>query len=135
MTDLISDMFSRINNGLQRKKEMVEVIHSQLAYEVARILNEEGFILKHEVLARGKKKILRIGLKYVFDKFGKPSRGVITNLNRGSRPGRRVYMGFAEIPRIRSGFGCVILTTPKGVMTDSEARKTKVGGEVLGYVW
>ncbi|MFA4966731.1 MAG: 30S ribosomal protein S8 [Candidatus Margulisiibacteriota bacterium] len=135
MTDLISDMFSRIKNGLQRKKETVEITHSKLAIEVARVLNEEGFILKHEVLSRGKKKILRIALKYVFDKFGKPARGVISEIKRGSRPGRRIYYGFRELPRIRSGFGCVILTTPKGVMTDNSARKTKVGGEVIGYIW
>jgi len=135
MTDLVSDMFSRIKNGLQRKKEAVEIVHSRLANEVARVLHEEGFILKREVLIRGKKKVLRISLKYVFDKFGKPARGVITEIKRASRPGRRIYMGFAEIPRIRSGFGSVILTTPKGVMTDSEARKARIGGEVIGYVW
>ena len=135
MTDLVSDMISRIKNGLQRKKETVEIVHSRLTNEIARVLHEEGFILKREVLTRGKKKVLRIGLKYVFDKFGKPVRGVITEIKRASRPGRRIYMGFAEIPRVRSGFGCVILTTPKGVMTDSEARKTRIGGEVIGYVW
>ena len=135
MTDLISDMFSRIKNGLQRKKETVEIVHGKLALEVARILNEEGFILKYEVLTRGKKKILRVALKYVFDRFGKPARGVITDIKRGSRPGRRIYYGFREMPRVRSGFGCVIMTTPKGVMTDSTARKMKVGGEVIGYVW
>jgi small subunit ribosomal protein S8 len=135
MTDLVSDMISRIKNGLQRKKETVEIVHSRLTNEIARVLHEEGFILKREVLTRGKKKVLRIGLKYVFDKFGKPVRGVITEIKRASRPGRRIYMGFAEIPRVRSGFGCVILTTPKGVMTDNEARKTRIGGEVIGYVW
>jgi small subunit ribosomal protein S8 len=135
MTDLISDMFSRIKNGLARKKETIELAHGKLAVEVARILAEEGFILKHEVLVRGKKKILRISLKYVFDKFGKPIRGVITDIKRASRPGRRMYMGFKELPRVRSGFGCVILTTPKGVMTDGTARKTRMGGEVIGYIW
>ena len=135
MTDLISDMFSRIKNGLARKKETIEVTHGRLSLEVARILAEEGFILKHEVLTRGKKKILRISLKYVFDKFGKPTRGVITDLKRVSRPGSRMYLGFRELPRIRSGFGCVILTTPKGVMTDGTARKMKMGGEVIGYIW
>lgn len=135
MTDLISDMFSRINNALQRKKETVEVMHGQLAIDVARILAEQGFVLKHEVLTRGRKKFIRIGLKYVPDKFGKPLRGVITGLRRVSRPGSRMYYGFREIPRIRSGFGCVILTTPKGVMADVEARKMKIGGEVIGFVW
>jgi small subunit ribosomal protein S8 len=135
MTDLISDMFSRIKNGMARNKETIELAHGKLALEIARILAEEGFILKHEVLTRGKKKILRISMKYVLDKFGKPSRCVITDIKRASRPGRRLYMGFRELPRVRSGFGCIILTTPKGVMTDGTARKMKMGGEVLGYVW
>ncbi len=135
MTDLISDMFSRVKNGLERKKETVEVTHSRIISEIARILAEEGFIRNHEVLTRGKKKILRIGLKYVLDKFGKPARGAITNLERVSKPGRRIYMPYREIPRKRCGLGCVMLTTPQGVMTDSQARKLKVGGEILGYVW
>ncbi len=135
MADVVSDMFARIKNGISRRKETIEVQHSLLSQEVARILNEEGFILKHEVLTRGKKKIMRLGLKYVFDRFGKPVRGVITGIKRVSKPSRRVYLGFRELPRVRSGFGCVILTTPQGVMSDQSARKMKVGGEILGYVW
>ncbi|HTY12933.1 MAG TPA: 30S ribosomal protein S8 [Candidatus Omnitrophota bacterium] len=135
MADVVSDMFSRLKNGISRRKETVEIQHSALSQEVARILLEEGFITKHEVLTRGKKKLLRIGLKYVYDRFGKPVRGVITDIKRVSQPSRRIYMGFREIPRVRSGFGCVILTTPQGVMSDSTARKQKVGGEILGYVW
>jgi small subunit ribosomal protein S8 len=135
MTDFVSDMFSRIKNGILRKKETIEIQYSNLSNEIARILAEEGFILKYEVMTRGKKKTIRIGLKYVFDRFGKPVRGVITGIKRVSQPSRRVYLGFREIPRVRSGFGCVILTTPRGVLSDEGARKMKVGGEILGYVW
>ena len=135
MNDLISDMFARIQNALKRKKEIVDIRHSNLSFEVARILTEEGFIQKHEVLTRGKRKLVRISLKYVYDKFGKPSRGVISSLKRMSRPGCRMYVSYKDVPRIRCGLGSVILTTPRGVMTDAQARKGKIGGEVIGFVY
>ncbi|KAF0134272.1 MAG: rpsH [Candidatus Saganbacteria bacterium] len=135
MNDLVSDMLLRVNNGLSRKKENVDLVYSKLVTEIARILVEEGFILYQQILTRGKKKILRVGLKYVLDKFGKPQRGVISGLKVASRPGRRMYVSFRKIPKVRCGLGSVVLTTPKGVMADNKARKEKVGGEVLCFVW
>jgi len=102
---------------------------SKLKVEVARILKDEGYISNFKVSEEGKKKALRIVLRY-----GTDGENVITTLDRVSRPGRRVYAGAREIPRVQGGLGINILTTPRGVMTGKQARRTGVGGEILGVV-
>jgi small subunit ribosomal protein S8 len=102
---------------------------SKLKVEVARILKDEGYISSYKVNEEGKKKVLRIVLRY-----GTDGTNVITTLDRVSRPGRRVYSGAREIPRVQGGLGVNILTTPRGVMTGKQARRSGVGGEILGVV-
>ena len=126
--DTISDMLVRIRNGLMAGFESVDIPSSIMKAEIARILQDEGFILKQEVLSKRSKKVLR-----VFFKHGEKK--PINALKRISKPGRRVYVGKNSIPRVVSGFGIAILSTSQGLMTDAEARKTGVGGEVLCYVW
>ncbi len=128
--DPIADMLTRIRNGLRAKFETVDVPHSKIKSELARVFLDEGFITKCEVLERGTKKILRITLKY-----GKNKLPVISALKRISKLGRRVYVKGKEIRRIQAGFGTSILSTSKGIMTDTQARRLKVGGEVLCQVW
>jgi small subunit ribosomal protein S8 len=102
---------------------------SKLKVEVARILKDEGYISSYKVTEEGKKKVLRIILRY-----GADGENVITTLDRVSRPGRRVYAGAREIPRVQGGLGVNILTTPRGVMTGKQARRSGIGGEILGVV-
>ena len=130
-TDPIADMLTRIRNASRAKHPRVDVPSSKLKVEIARILKEEGFIATYKV-AEGIKtrKSLRIFLKYTPDRHS-----VVNGLRRVSRPGRRVYRGKVEVPRVMGGMGVSILTTPKGVMTGKSARKTGVGGEVLCEVW
>jgi small subunit ribosomal protein S8 len=96
---------------------------------------DEGYLTKQEVVTRGKKKFLRIAIKYGPDKYGRLNRPVITGIKRVSRPGLRAYVPVSDIPRVQDGFGCAILSTPAGVITDEIARQKKVGGEVLAYIW
>jgi small subunit ribosomal protein S8 len=126
VTDPIADMLTRIRNGLQARFQRVEMPSSKLKIEVARILKEEGYISNFKVGEEGKKKILKVLLRY--DAQGG---SIITSLERVSKPGRRVYVDADEIPRVLGGMGISILTTPRGVMTGREARKARVGGEVL----
>jgi len=130
LTDPIGDMLTRIRNAARTSKESVDIPSSNLKVEVAKVLKEEGYTLKYEVLTKRNKKILRIILKY-----GKDKKSIITNLKRISTPGRRTYVGKGEIPRIMSGFGTVILSTSQGILTDNKAREKGLGGEVLAYVW
>ena len=129
VTDSIADMFTRIRNGIQARHQRVEMPSSKLKVEVARILKDEGYISSFKVNEEGKKKVLRIVLRY-----GADGENVITTLDRVSRPGRRVYAGAREIPKVQGGLGVNILTTPRGVMTGKQARRTGVGGEILGIV-
>jgi len=129
--DSIADMLVRLSNGLRVKKETVEMPHSRLKEEIGKLLLAEGYIDKCEVLTRLNKKQLRFVLKYAAG--GK--RGVIEGVKRVSRPGRRVYVGAGAVPRIRSGFGTAIISTPQGLMTDETAREKKIGGEVICYIW
>ncbi len=129
VTDPIADMFTRIRNGIQARHQRVDVPSSKLKIEVARILKEEGYISNFKVSEEGKKKVLRIVLRY-----GADGENVISTLERVSRPGRRVYTGAREIPKVQGGLGVNILTTPRGVMTGKQARRTGVGGEILGIV-
>ena len=135
INDPISDMLTRIRNGVMSNHTVVAIPSSNLKAEIARILKEEGYIEGYEVV-EGKTpshKILRVNLKYVGDRREK--RPVITELRRVSKPGRRVYTQKQDIPWVLSGMGISILSTPKGVMTGQSARKNNVGGEVLCKVW
>jgi len=129
VTDPIADMFTRIRNGIQARHQRVDMPSSKLKVEVARILKDEGYISSYKVNEEGKKKVLRIVLRY-----GADGENVITTLDRVSRPGRRVYAGARGIPRVQGGLGVNILTTPRGVMTGKQARRSGIGGEILGIV-
>lgn len=130
MTDPIADMLTRIRNGSNAKHESVDVPASNIKKQIAQILLDEGFIKGFDVIEDGKQGIIRIELKY-----GKHGEKVISGIKRISKPGLRVYVKSDEIPRVLGGLGIAILSTPKGVMTDKKARKERVGGEVLCYVW
>ncbi|MBZ5669670.1 MAG: 30S ribosomal protein S8 [Acidobacteriia bacterium] len=126
VTDPIADMLTRIRNGIRARHPRVDMPSSKLKIEVARILKEEGYISNFKVGDEGKKKVLKVFLKY-----GTDGASPISSLDRVSKPGRRVYVGAREVPRILGGLGVSILTTPHGVMTGKAARKAGVGGEVL----
>ncbi len=125
-TDPLADMLTRIRNGLRARHQRVDMPSSRLKVELARILKEEGFISNFKVGEEGKKKVLKVFLRY-----GTDGQSVISNLERVSKPGRRVYVGAREIPKIMGGLGITIVTTPRGVMSGKSARKAGVGGEVL----
>jgi small subunit ribosomal protein S8 len=128
--DPIADMLTRVRNALIARHAKVDVPASRLKNEVARILKEEGYILNYKLTEEGSKKFIRLYLKYTTANLP-----VISRIERVSRPGCRVYVGSKEIPRILGGLGINILTTPKGVMTGTSARKEGVGGEVLCQIW
>jgi small subunit ribosomal protein S8 len=130
VTDPISDMLTRIRNGLIVRKAFVLVPSSKMKVSIAQILLEEGFIQGYEITSEQPQPNIRLWLKY--DERRKP---VVTGLERVSKPGRRVYKGKQELPWVLSGLGIAIVSTPKGVMTDRQARRQGVGGEVLCYVW
>lgn len=130
LTDPIADMLTRIRNALQAEKKEVFVPASKLKLEIARILRKEGYINDFQYVEDGKQGLLRIFLKYTPD--GEP---VISGLKRVSKPGGRVYVSKDKIPRVLNGLGIAILSTSKGVLTDREARRLGVGGEVLCYIW
>ena len=130
MTDTIADMLTRIRNALVAKHETVDVPASSIKKAIAEILVEEGYIKSYEIVEDGIVKTIRIKLKY-----GPNKQRVIVGIKRISRPGLRVYACKDEIPKVLGGLGIAILSTSRGVMTDREARKLGVGGEVLAYVW
>jgi len=135
VTDPISDMLTRIRNGISAGHSMVALPSSNIKQEIARIMQEEGYISGYEVID-GKiigSKLLHIQLKYIGER--RDRRPVISGIERVSRPGRRVYTGKQDIPWVLSGIGIAILSTPKGVMTGQRARQLGVGGEVLCKVW
>lgn len=131
MSDPIADMLTRIRNANTAKHDTVDVPASKMKLAIAEILLKEGYITKYEVLEDGVFKTIHITLKYGVDKNEK----IITGLKRISKPGLRVYAGSQEIPRVLGGLGIAILSTNQGVITDKEARKLHVGGEVLAFVW
>lgn len=133
ISDPVGDMLTRIRNALMAGKPSVEMPGSKLKLEIARILKEEGFIEDYAVGNEKPAPILRIELKYYGAR--RDRKPVITHLERVSKPGRRIYRGRRDLPRVMSGIGIAIVTTPKGVMTAQEARRQRVGGEVLCYVW
>ena len=126
VTDPIADMLTRIRNGIRARFARVDMPSSKLKVEIARILKEEGYISNYKAAEEGKRKVLRVFLRY-----GASGQSVISTLDRVSRPGRRVYLGAQEIPMVVGGMGVNILSTPRGVMTGKRARKERVGGEVL----
>ena len=131
MSDPIADMLTRIRNANTAKHDTVDVPASKMKLAIADILSKEGYIAKYDVLEDGVFKTIRITLKYGADKNEK----IITGLKRISKPGLRIYAGSQEIPRVLGGLGIAILSTNQGVITDKEARKLHVGGEVLAFVW
>jgi small subunit ribosomal protein S8 len=130
ITDPISDMLTRIRNGLMVRKAFVLVPSSKIKVAIAQILLEEGFIQGYEITNERPQPNIRVWLKYDDDR-----RPVVTGMERVSKPGRRVYKGKRNLPWVLSGLGIAIVSTPRGVMTDREARRQGVGGEVLCYVW
>jgi small subunit ribosomal protein S8 len=133
LSDPIADMLTRIRNALMAGQLKVDIPQSKIKVEIARILKEEGYIEDYTIGDEKPVAIIHVQLKY----FGtrRDRRPVITNLSRISKPGRRVYRGRRDLPRVLSGTGIAIVTTPKGVMTAQQARRERVGGEVLCYVW
>jgi len=130
MTDPVADMLTRIRNANTARHDRVEVPASHLKEEIARILQDEGFIKSYRYMEDQKQGMLRIYLKYSSDK-----QKTISGIKRISKPGRRVYIGKAELPRVLNGLGIAIISTSHGVMTESDCKRTGVGGEVLCYVW
>ena len=131
MTDPIADMLTRIRNANTAKPDTVDVPASKMKLAIAEILLNEGFIKSYDVVEDGSFKTIKITLKYGKDKSEK----IITGLKRISKPGLRVYAGKDELPRVLGGLGIAIISTNKGIVTDKEARKLQVGGEVLAFVW
>ncbi|CAC9934337.1 ribosomal protein S8 [Aedoeadaptatus nemausensis] len=130
MTDPIADMLSRIRNGNDARHKSVEIPASKIKAEIARILLEEGYIKSYDVLEEGPQGKINVELKY-----GSNDEKVISGIKRISKPGLRVYAKSTEIPRVLGGLGVAVISTSKGIMTDREARKEQIGGEVLCYVW
>lgn len=130
MTDPIADLLTRIRNALHVRKERVEVPCSRLKEQVVEVMRAEGFLREYAVIEMNGHKVLRVWLRY--DELGQP---VIRGLKRVSKPGLRVYVGVREIPQVQRGLGISILSTPRGVLVDREARRQRVGGEVMCAVW
>ena len=130
LTDPVADFLARVRNAIRARHAKVDVPSSKLKVEIARILKEEGYVANFKSVEEEGRKIIRLYLKY-----GAENEAAISNLQRVSRPGCRVYVGSTEIPRVLGGLGINILTTPKGVMTGRDARKQGVGGELLCEVW
>jgi small subunit ribosomal protein S8 len=131
MTDPIADMLTRIRNANTAKHDTVDIPASKMKNAIADILLKEGYIKSFEIVDNGNFKDIRITLKYGKDKNEK----IITGLKRISKPGLRVYANKEELPRVLGGLGVAIISTNQGVITDREARKLNVGGEVLAFVW
>ena len=130
MTDPIADFLTRIRNGLQADKELVDVPASRFKAELARILVEQGYIEEYSTEAARVGHVLRLRLKYTEDR-----RPVISGIERISRPGRRAYVAGDEVPRVLGGMGTAIISTSRGVMTGHDAKRAGVGGEVVAHVW
>jgi len=130
LCDPIADMLTRIRNGATAGLENVAMPSSVMKIEVARLLKQEGYVKGYVVEGEGARKTLNVALRYSQD-----GKSVITGIKRVSKPGLRRYTGATDVPRVLGGLGTVLLTTSKGLMTGREARKQKVGGEVLAYVW
>jgi small subunit ribosomal protein S8 len=130
ITDAIADMLTRIRNANSAKHDTVDVPASNIKKAIAKILADEGYITSYEVIDDNKQGVIRITLKY-----GENRSQVITGLRRVSKPGLRIYTSCEDMPKVMKGLGTAILSTPKGILTDKEARKLNVGGEVLAFIW
>jgi small subunit ribosomal protein S8 len=128
--DPISDMLTRVRNGASAGHDTVDIPHSRLKAEIARILKREGFITDYSIEQIETRSYLRLKLKY-----SRGEKAVIRGLSRISKPGLRKYVGSTEIPKVFGGIGVAILSTSRGLLTDREARRSKLGGEVICYVW
>ena len=131
MNDPIADMLTRIRNANSAKHDTVDVPVSKMKIAIANILVDEGYIEKYELTGEGVQQMIHITLKYGKDKNEK----IISGIKRISKPGLRVYAGSDDMPKVLGGLGIAIVSTNQGVITDKEARKLQVGGEVLAYVW
>ena len=131
MSDPIADMLTRIRNANTAKHDTVDVPASKMKLAIAKILLDEGYIAKYDVIEDGNFKTIHITLKYGADKNEK----IISGLKRISKPGLRVYAGTEELPKVLGGLGIAIISTNQGVITDKKARELQVGGEVLAFVW
>lgn len=129
ITDPIADMLTRIRNANTAKHETVDIPASNMKKAIAEILNNEGYIKGYQIIEDGKQDVIRVTLKYT----GKEK--VISGIKRVSKPGLRMYAPADELPRVLKGLGIAIISTSKGIMTDKEARKQHIGGEVLAFVW
>jgi small subunit ribosomal protein S8 len=130
MTDPIADFLTRIRNGLHAGHPHVDIPRSKIKKEMTRILQAKGYIQKYALIDDGCQGLIRVYLKY--DEDRNPS---IRGLRRVSKPGRRIYSGSQVMPRVRNNLGIAIVSTPKGILTNLDARKANVGGEVLCYIW
>jgi small subunit ribosomal protein S8 len=131
LTDPIADMLTRIRNASSADHDAVEMPLSRIKTEIARVLKDEGYIQKFEIAEAGKPTAtLKITLRY-----GTRRKPIISGLRRASKPGRRLYVGWQDIPRVQGGLGVAILTTSRGVITDRQARAEHIGGEILCLVW
>ena len=130
ITDPIADLLTRIRNANSSRHETVDVPASNMKKAILQILADEGYIKDYQVIEDNKQGVIRITLKYGPDK-----EKVISGLKRVSKPGLRIYAGADELPRVLKGLGIAIVSTSKGIMTDKEARKQNIGGEVLAFVW
>ena len=130
ITDPIADMLTRIRNANSAKHDTVDIPASNMKKAIAQILVDEGYIKNYKLIEDGKQGVIRVTLKYAEGKSQ-----VITGLRRVSKPGLRIYSNVEEMPKVMKGLGVAIVSTSKGIMTDREARKQNVGGEVLAFIW
>ena len=130
ITDSIADMLTRIRNANSQKHETVDIPASNMKKEIAQILVDEGYVKGFEVIEDGKQGVIHMTLKY-----GPNKSQVLTGLRRVSKPGLRIYTNVENMPKVMKGLGVAIISTSKGVMTDKQARKENVGGEVLAFIW
>ena len=131
MSDPIADMLTRIRNANTAKHDVVEVPSSKMKLAIADILVNEGYVKKYELVDAGNFKNIRISLKYGADKNEK----IITGIKRISKPGLRIYANKDELPKVLNGLGTAVISTNQGVITDKEARRLSVGGEILAFIW
>ena len=130
MSDVIADMLTRIRNANDAKHPTVDIPASKMKESIAKILVAEGYVKSYQIIEDGKQGVIRVTLKY---QAGKQK--VIRGIRRVSKPGLRVYAGYEDMPKVMNGLGIAIVSTSKGIMTDRQARKENIGGEVLAFVW
>ncbi|MFU0832290.1 MAG: 30S ribosomal protein S8 [Oscillospiraceae bacterium] len=130
ITDTIADLLTRIRNASSAKHDSVEIPASNMKKAIVQILVDEGYVKNYTVIEDGKQGIIKVNLKY-----GEGKTAVINGLRRVSKPGLRIYANAENLPRVMKGLGIAIISTSKGIMTDREARKQNVGGEVLAFIW